>query len=154
MKSKWLLVADLASLKAYKVENSAPTRKPHLELVDAFENSEAHNRLVDKVSDLAGRFPKGMGPNGSSAGAMSDGERHNIELENRKRLVKRLVERVSSLMRRDDLYSCCLAASREINNQLLEEIEPRLRAKIEVNIAADLTKIDKSELLRYFAERA
>ena len=43
-----------------------------------------------------------------------------------------------------------LAASKEINRQLLEELEPQVRAKIEKNLPADLTKSDKSEILRHF----
>lgn len=149
MKNKWLLVAEIGSFKAYRVETSRFTRNPHLELMEAFDNAAAHDRLVDKVSDLAGRFPKGTGPNGTN-GAMSQGERHNIELEQRKRLARRLVEHMSALMRRDDFESCYFAASKEINHQILEELPPQLRAKIEKNLAADLTKIDKSELLGHF----
>ena len=152
MKNKWLLVVDLASFKAYRVETSRFTRSPRLELMETFDNAEAHSRLVDKVSDLSGRFPRGRGANGA-AGVMSDGERHNIELEQRKRLARRLAERVNALMRRDDVDICYLAASKEINHQILEEVEPRLRVKIEKNIAADLTKINKSELLQHFTAR-
>jgi hypothetical protein len=153
MKNKWLLVADLASFKAYRVETSRFNRSPRLELMEAFDNAEAHGRLVDKVSDLSGRFPRGMGANGTT-GVMSDGERHNIELEHRKRLARRLADRVNALMRRDDVDVCYLAASKEINHQILEEVEPRLRAKIGKNVAADLTKINKSELLQHFAAQA
>jgi hypothetical protein len=149
MKNKWLLVADLGSFKAYRVEASRFTRHPRLELMEAFDNADAHERLVDKVSDLAGRFPKGAGPNGAN-GAMSQGERHNIELEHRKRLARRLVERLNTLMRRDDFESCYFAASKEINHQILDELPSQLRAKIEKNLPADLTKIDKSQLLGHF----
>ena len=152
MKNKWLLVADLASFKAYRVETSRFTRNPRLELVEAFDDADAHSRLGDKVSDLSGRFPKGMGVNGA-AGVMSDGERHNIELEQRKRLTRRLAGKVNALMRRDDFDTCFFAASKEINHQILDEVEPRFRSKIEKNVAADLTKINKSELLQHFSVR-
>src|ERR1700704_5013985 len=109
MKSKWLLVTDLGSFKAYRVETSRFTRSPRLELMEAFDNADAHDRLGEKVSDLAGRFPKGMGPNGSAAGVMSQGERHNIELEQRKRLTRRLAERINLVMRRDDFDTCFFA---------------------------------------------
>ncbi len=57
-------------------------------------------------------------------------------------------------MRGDDLETCYFAASREINHQILDEVEPRLRTKIAMNIAADLTKVDKSELLQFFMSPA
>ncbi|MCW5551076.1 MAG: host attachment protein [Verrucomicrobiae bacterium] len=151
MKNKWLLVADLGSFKAYRVEASRFTRGPRLELIEAFDNTDAHDRLTDQVTDLAGRFPKGGGPNGAN-GAMSHGERHNIELEQRKRLTRRLTERINALMAREDFESCFLAVSKEINHQILEGLDLRHRAKIEQNLAADLTKIDKSELLRHFTK--
>ena len=67
---------------------------------------------------------------------MSDGERHNIELESRKRLVRQLAQRLNALVRGKEVERCLLAASREINHQLLEELEPQVRAKIEKNVPA------------------
>jgi hypothetical protein len=81
---------------------------------------------------------------------MSDGERHNIDLERRKRLVRQLAQRLNSLMKTAGIERCYLAASREINHQLLEELDAGIRARIEKNLPADLTKTDKSELLRHF----
>ena len=50
-----VIVADRGSLKAYQV-NETPTRGPSLKLIQAFDITDAHGRLVDKVTDLAGRF--------------------------------------------------------------------------------------------------
>lgn len=152
MKTKWIFLADLGSLKAYRIETSRLARRPRLVLTESFNNTEAHTRLVEQVTDLAGRFPKGSGSNGS--GAMSDGERHNIELERRRRLARRLAGRLNALMRRQEVESCFFAASKTINRQLLEALEPQARKKIERNVAADLTKLDKSQLLARFAARS
>jgi hypothetical protein len=81
---------------------------------------------------------------------MSDGERHNIELESRKRMVRQLAQRVNALARPEEVECCLLAASREINHQLLAELEPGVRAKIEKIVAADLTKLERTEILRHF----
>jgi hypothetical protein len=148
MKNTLLVVADLGGYKAFKLENNQLHRAPRLEMIEHFENSEAHDRLVDKVSDLSGRFPRGMGM--KNGGAMSDGERHNIGLETRKRLVRQLAQRLNSLARGETFERCFLAASKEINHQLVEELEPQIRAKIEKNIPADLTKLDRSEILSHF----
>jgi hypothetical protein len=145
MKNTLVVVADLACLKAYKLQESQVARTPRLELVDHYENADAHGKLVDKVTDLSGRFSRG-----GTAGAMADGERHNIELEMRKRLVRQLAQRVNNLARDNGIERCLVAFSREINAQLIEELDPRVRAKIERNLAADLTKLDKTELLRHF----
>ncbi len=148
MKNTLLVVAELGGFKAYKLENHDLTQSPRLELLEHFENAAAHGRLVDRVSDLSGRFPRGTGL--KAAGAMSDGERHNIELESRKRLVRQLAQRINVLAGRPDLDRCLLAASREINHQLMEELDPQVRSKIEKNVPADLTKLERLDILRHF----
>ena len=134
-----LVVADLSGFKAFKLENNNHHLKstPRLELLEQFTNPEAHGRLVDKVSDLSGRFPRGTGAR--AAGAMSDGERHNIELEARKRFIRRLAQRLNILARNPEIERCFLAASREINHPLFEELDPQVRSKIAKNVPADLT---------------
>ena len=117
--------------------------------MDEFNNADAHGKLVDKVTDLSGRFPRRTGAQ-HTTGAMSDGERHNIELESRKRLVRQLAQRLNTLARSKEVERCLLAASREINHQLMEELEPPVRAKIEKNVQADLTKLEQAEILRHF----
>jgi hypothetical protein len=149
MKNTLLVVTDLGGFKAYRIDNGELHRTPRLELLEEFNNDAAHGRLVDRVTDLGGRFPRSTG-NSSSSGAMSDGERHNIQLEQRKRLVRLLAQRLNSLLLRSEIECCFLAASREIHRQLLEELDSRVRAKIERNLSADLTKVGKSDLLGYF----
>jgi hypothetical protein len=148
MKNTLVVVADLGCFKAFKLENNHLTRTSRLELLEQHDNADAHGHLVDKVSDLAGRFPRGTGM--KAGGAMSDGERHNIELEARKRLVRQLAQRLNSLARGHEVENCLLAASKEINHQLLEELEPQVRAKIQKNVSADLTKLERTEILRHF----
>ena len=81
---------------------------------------------------------------------MSDGERHNIELESRKRFIRRLAQRLNILARRPDVDRCFLAASKEINHPLFEELEPHVQAKISKNVPADLTELGQADILRHF----
>jgi Protein required for attachment to host cells len=148
MKNTLIVVVDLGCLKAFRVDNGVG-RTPRLELIEQFDNPEAHNRLVERVTDLSGRFPRGAAKP-ANGNVMSDGERHNIQLEQRKRFVRDLARRVNSLARNEEIERCFLAASREINHQLLEELEPRVRAKIEKNLSADLTKIERADILGRF----
>lgn len=149
MKNTLVVITDLGGLKAYRLDDDQQFSNPRLELLEEFTNPDAQTRLVDQVTDLAGRFPRGtaFGNNG----AMSDGERHNIELEKRRRGVRRLATRLNSLMNDPNVEQCYLAASKEINRQLLDELESNARAKIGMNIPADLMKVNKSELMRHFA---
>ncbi len=149
MKNTLVVVMDLGCFKAYRLKNHHPNQTPRLALVDEFNNADAHGKLVDKVTDSAGRFPRRTGAQ-HTTGAMSDGERHNIELESRKRLVRQLAQRLNTLARSKEVERCLLAASREINHQLMEELEPPVRAKIEKNVQADLTKLEQAEILRHF----
>lgn len=149
MKNTLVVVTDLGCFKAFRLENHQPNQSPRLELVEEFISPDAHEKLVDQVTDLSGRFPRSTGVL-NAAGAMSDGERHNIELERRKRLVRQLAQRLNALARGRDVERCLLAASREINHQLLDELEPQVRAKIEKNVPADLTKLERTEILRHF----
>ena len=145
MKNTLVVVAGLSSFKAFKLENHHPDRPPRLEPLEQFDNPEAHSHLGDKVSDLSGRFPSG-----TIGGAMSDGERHNIQLETRKRFVRQLAQRLNAIARNPDIESCFLAASKEIIHQLMEELEPQVRAKIAKNVPADLTKLDRADILSRF----
>jgi hypothetical protein len=148
MKNTLLVVADLGGYKAFRLDNNQLNRAPRLELLEQYENPDAHGRIVDRVSDLSGRFPRGTGM--KAGGAMADGERHNIELESRKRLVRHLAQRLNALARNPEIDRCLLAASREINHQLLNELEPQVRGKVEKNVPANLTKIDQGDLLQHF----
>jgi protein required for attachment to host cells len=148
MKNTLLVVADLAGYKAFRLELTDLNRTPRLQLLDEFENPEAHGHIGERVSDLSGRFPRSTGMKGT--GAMSDGERHNMELEARKRMVRQLAQRINVLARSQEIERCFLAASKEINGQLLEGLDPQVRTKIEKNIPADLTKLEQTAILRHF----
>jgi hypothetical protein len=149
MKNTLVLVTDFGGFKAYRLENDVPHSSPRLELLREYTDSEAHQRLSERVTDLAGRFPRRTG-GARSGGAMSDGERHNIELEKRKRGVRKLAGLLDSLMQNPEIEQCFLAASREIMNPLLQELSASSRSKIGVNIPVDLMKASKVELLRQF----
>jgi hypothetical protein len=85
---------------------------------------------------------------------MSDGERHNMTLEKRKRGVRKLAGRIDELMQDPEIEQCFLAASREIMRPLLQELSPDSRSKIGRNIPADLMKASKADLLSKFRVHA
>jgi hypothetical protein len=145
MKNIIVVVADLGALKAYRLGRTPLQHTPRLELLDEFSPRDAHAKLVDQVSDQAGRFRV---PNASMA--MAYGERDKIELERRRRLVKQLADRLKTLLQQDEITECHFAASKEIHHQLLDELDAKTRAKIVKHVHADLTKVDKSDLLGHF----
>ena len=148
MKNTLVLVTDFGGFKAFRLENDHPHSSPRLELLEEYKDSDANRKMTERVSDLSGRFPRRTGAR--AGGAMSDGERHNIAIENRKRGVRNLAGRIDSLMQNPEIEQCFLAASREIMNPLLQELSPGSRSKIGMNIPADLMKASKVELLKQF----
>jgi hypothetical protein len=147
MKNTLVVVADLAGLKAYRLDETPVQHTSRLELLQEFNNNGAKARRADVATDASGRFPRGAA---QGASGMSDGERHSLELENRKRLVRQLAGNLSQLLQRGAVDDCYLAASREIHNRLLDELEPAARAMIVRSVRADLTKLDPSQVLTHF----
>jgi hypothetical protein len=145
MKNTVIVVTDLGSFKAYKLDQTPVKKTPRLELIEEFVTVDAHGKMSDKLTDMAGRHRSG-----TSKMSTPWGDRHNIELETKRRLIKQLADRVNKLLRNDEIDECHLAASKEISHQLLDELDRPVRAKIAKKVQADLTKIDKSELLAHF----
>ena len=146
MNNKLVVVADLGSFKAYKLEANSLHSTPRLELIEEFSLSDAHGKMLDRVTDLAGRYHAPM----MGKWATPWGERHNIELERKRRLVKQLAHSLNALLQRDASDGCYLAASKEISHQILDELPREARLKIEKIVACDLTKAEKSDLMRRF----
>lgn len=141
-----IIVADLGHFKAYRVTREA-RESPRVQLIESYDSVEGHGKLVDKFSDMAGRFGRG---GGHDEAAMDSGERHTIELEIEKRLVRMIAEDIESVIIREECKKWYLAANGEINRQIVEHLKHEVREKLEKNVAADLTKIEKSEILSHF----
>lgn len=144
MKNIVIVVTDLGNFKAYKLEKTN-LNTPRLELMQ--ESLAGNGKIADKVSDQAGRYHNGM----NAKWATPWGEPHNIELEDRKRRVRLVAQELDAMLRDSKVDGCWLAASKEINHQLLAELGSQSRAKILKNIPCDLTRTDKSQLLSHFA---
>src|ERR671937_196033 len=94
--SSLIIVTDRGELKAYRV-NETPTRGPSLQLVQAFNITDAHGRLLDKVSDAAGRFPVTNGA-GAHHGAASTAERTQLATEIDRRIQKELADQITKIV--------------------------------------------------------
>jgi hypothetical protein len=148
MSEKLIILTDLGSFKAFRLTRDELTQKPHLRLVENFEPVDGHLKLQDKVTDQAGRFPVS---NGSAAGPMSHGENHNLQSEIQRRVIKFLSDSINEIVNREGTDYWYFAAHREIDQKILDGVEPGIRSKLQKHVRSDLTKVDKSELLSYFA---
>ncbi|PYS67258.1 MAG: hypothetical protein DMF73_19760, partial [Acidobacteria bacterium] len=116
--SSLIIVTDRGSLKAYRV-NETPTRGPSLQLVQAFNITDAHGRLVDKVSDLAGRFPVSGGAGGHH-GAASIAERTQLATETDRRIQKELADQIVKIVSLNGKEGWSFAAPAEIHAAIVD----------------------------------
>jgi hypothetical protein len=141
-----IVATDLGAFKAYRLDRTQ-MNTPRLELIEEMELVDGHGRLGDKVTDQAGRYSVPM-----QSMAMSYGERQKIGLELKRRLIKQIAARLTKLASRRDVEEIYFSAASEVNEMILEEAGPQVRDKIEKNVASNLAKLDKKELLRHFLE--
>src|SRR6266404_1910097 len=146
MNNKLVVVTDLGSFKAYKLETNSQHSLPRLELIEEFNLVDAHGKMMEHLTDLAGRYHAPV----MGKWATPWGERHNIELEKKRRLVKQVAHALTDLLRREAVDGCYLAAGKEINHQILAELPRQVRARIEKIVPCDLTKAEKADVLRHF----
>src|SRR2546422_1482545 len=98
--SSLIIVIDRGSLKAYKVDET-PTRGPSLQLVQAFNITDAHGRLLDKVTDQAGRFPVSDGAGMHHAASIA--ERTQLDTETDRRIYKQLADQITKIVKSDGI---------------------------------------------------
>lgn len=149
MKNIVVVVTDQGNFKAYKLEKT-DMNTPRLTLLEEFLPVDGHGKLLDKVSDQAGRYHNGA----HVRWATPWGEPHNIELEQRKRLIRQLSGELQNVLSDGRVDGCYFAASKDLHNRILDALSREARAKILKDIPADLTKVDKGELLQHFGVSA
>jgi protein required for attachment to host cells len=146
--SSLIIVTDRGSLKAYRV-NETPTRGPSLQLVQAFNITDAHGRLVDKVSDLAGRFPVTNGAGGHH-GPASIAERTHLATEMDRRIQKELADQIVKIVSQNGNEGWSFAAPAEIHSAIVDLLPPAVRNRIVEHVKSDLVKTEPAKLPAHF----
>jgi len=144
MTTKLVVVADLGHFKAYRLEESPDFSRPRIKLLEDWETNVSKH-LSEEVTDQAGQFRKGSAPAGPTD--RSDGEEHNLDLERRRRAVKKLAKRMDELFAPDQVEAGYLAASSEISRALLDALDERTRAKVQKTVTANLTKLNPDQVI-------
>ena len=145
-----VVVTDLGTFKAYEFEEDRFATRPKLAVVDALEFTAGTDKISKKLSDSAGRFGKGSVPvSGTNDGSTADN--HGIILEDRRRHMQQIGERVGQLLSDGKYDSCFFAASDEINRQIMHYVPDSAKKKIEKNLTCNLVHANHDELLRHFA---
>src|SRR5437870_10666304 len=142
-----IIVTDRGSLKAYRVDET-PTRGPSLHLVQAFDLTDAHGRLIDKVTDLAGRFPVSDGAGGRHANSIA--ERTQLETETHRRIQKQLADQIVKIVSDNGKEGWSFAAPSEIHAAIVDLLPPAVRDRIIEHVKSDLVKIEPAKLPAHF----
>ena len=145
--SSLIIVTDRGSLKAYRVDET-PTRGPSLQLVQAFNITDAHGRLIDKVTDLAGRFPVGDGAGGRHANSI--GERTQVATETDRRIHKELADQITKIVSLKGKEGWAFAAPAEIHGAIVDLLPPEVRDRIVEHVKSDLVKVEPAKLVSRF----
>jgi Protein required for attachment to host cells len=141
-----VIVIDRGGLKAYRV-NETPTRGANLQLVQAFDITDAHGRYDEKLTDQAGRFPVSNG-NGRHANAIA--ERTALETENDRRICRQLAGHIAEVVKRERAKSWSFAAPASIHSSVTDLLPARIRAGVVEHVKSDLVKIEPSKLSAHF----
>jgi hypothetical protein len=142
-----VIVADRGSLKAYQV-NETPTRGPSLKLVQAFDITDAHGRLIDKVTDFAGRFPvtEMAGPHHGAASIAES----KLQTETERRINKELADQITKIINGNGKEGWSFAAPAEIHSAIVDLLPGRVRDRIVEHVKSDLVKVEPAKLHTHF----
>jgi hypothetical protein len=147
-----IIVTDRGSLKAYKV-NETPNRGASLQLVQAFDTTDAHGRYQDKLTDQAGRFAAGDAVGGAGGGGRhqsATAEQQGIETENDRRIFRQLADNIASVVKREKVNGWSFAAPASIHSAVVDLLPAKVRDSIVEHVKSDLVKIDLANLPQHF----
>ncbi len=144
--NKMIITVDLGHFRAYRITKNE-LESPKIQLVESYDSLENHGKLSDRLSDASGRFGMGGGKNGAAKGY---GEPHNMELEMEKKAAKLIARDINSIIKKEGAPKWYLAASKTINSQILENLDSAVKAKLDKNITSNLTKTDKTAIMKHF----
>jgi Protein required for attachment to host cells len=140
-----IIVTDRGSLKAYKVTET-PTRGPHLQLVQAFDTTDAHGRYQDKLTDQAGASASRAAPGHVNSIA----ERTGIDNENDRKIFKQLADSIIDIVHREGKGGWSLAAPASIHSSVVELLPADVRDRVVEYVKSDLVKIEPAKLATHF----
>lgn len=144
--SSLVIVTNRGSLKAYRVDET-PTRGPSLKLVQAFDTTDAHGKLIDKITDFAGRFAVSDGPSAHHGASIAETK---LENETDRRLCKQLADQISKIVKSDAEHGWALAAPAEFHAKIVDLLPNAIRNRIVEHVKADLVKIEPAKLPAHF----
>lgn len=136
---KCIILADMGELKSYKVEHVAATGRTHIEPINDIDYIEGRKKIGDTISDDQGNFQH------------ASGENHGLEQHVEQQLVQKIADDISAMLADAAPGSCYLAFPPKHHKELTAALSETARKALAKNIASDLVKCPKEEILNHFA---
>ncbi len=144
-----VIAADLGHFKAYRITyDPLEMQSPRIELIEAYDTIEGKEKISERYTDSPGAFRRKGGRLISGAGGF--GERHSLDKEKERRLVRMAAESIIKLLVREGLPKWHLCACKSINNRLINGLPRLAKARLGRVVKADLTGAGKDEILSRF----
>jgi hypothetical protein len=151
MKDRVIVVTNLGEFKAYRIHQDRNS-SARLEPIPAEDTPNEHGKRSNTLTVMEGKSASTPSNQGTTATG-SDGEQHNMELEKRRRAVKKIVDNVGKILNGEPERTCAIAAPKEILGQILETMHPTVRVRIDQSLPLDLTWAPKADLLNQFCQK-
>ena len=117
-----------------------------MQLVQAFDTTDAHGRYQDKLNRSGGRFPSGAAP----GQANSIAERTGIEIENDRRICKQLADSIAEIVRARRAGRLVFCRAGVDSFRIVDLLPPAVRDRIVEHVKSDLVKIEPAKLPGHF----
>lgn len=137
---KFIILADMGELKSYKIEYIDATGRYHVEPVTDIDYIEGRKKIGDMISDDRGNFQH------------SSGENHGLEHEVEQQLVQKIADDISAMLADAPAGSCYLSFPAKHHNELTSALSGTAKQALAKNIAADLVKCPKEDILSHFSK--
>ena len=109
--------------------------------------TDAHGRLVDKVSDLAGRYSVGDGAGVQHGASISQSK---LDTETDRRIHKQLADQIAKIVGESGKEGWSFAAPAEIHSAIVDLLPGRVRDRIVEHVKSDLVKVEPAKLATHF----
>lgn len=152
MKSSFLIVTDRGNFKAYRVEKAPEGRPPRVTLVQAFSMTDAHLKITDRDTDMAGRFSDGSALTHSQGRQQNSTAERHLDLETDRRLIREIAGHVTEVLEQHQPEAWSFAAPSTIHEAVLKQLDGKLLRHLGEQVTADLVKIEPAKLLSHFSE--
>lgn len=147
-----LIVTDLGRMRCWRLRRDPdqPELSPTFETVADESLETSHSYYADRNTDQGGRFASRAASGNPASPGMSTGERHGEEEQAEKDGILQLAEVIARVVEGSPGLPVYFAAPQAIHRRLFDLLPGGVTGRIRKDLALDLTKAEKLDLLRRF----